>query len=359
MLLDESKNYDLTSDYVIEEIMGLAYLLPKEEEFTEQMRTQKLAAMPVSTVPKPDIVTADKSAFLKFLKLSNVRGVMYAYAYYTPADLDRFYDLQDADKAFFVQREEGAPPATTRASFGGYYSKSYYSAINPQKVVSDYEQYLLYCKYMRLALDLTYPTRLEIYALCEGRLICCRLEDPWLERLKLPNAPKLKAQCVGTGTPQGTGGKIAFRFRYVPLVDQDAARAAAAARDGLPDEPDMPTVRTETALSEHDKLLNAAVEDVLEMRAAREQEMRCHRAKSPAPGRIRSAAAPAETDAESTGEAEPAGKGRGAARRKVEQVILEELGAAETASAPAPAAEPSPQTKPAPAKPRGGKKKKK
>lgn len=210
----EQREFHLSSEIVLSKIEHLEYKLPKQEAFLADLRAQKFSAMQVNTVSQPDIVTTDRQAFLKYLRVSNIRGVMYAYSYYTESDLDRWFDLSAADKPFFHYVKKSVPGHYTHTAFGSVYFPPREIDGEPQE--SDFDQYLLYSKYMRLALDLSYPTRLDIYALQDGKLLCCRLVDPWLERLELPNAQMFKAMFIGKGAECPTNGMITFRFRYIP-----------------------------------------------------------------------------------------------------------------------------------------------
>lgn len=224
MVFDNPKEYRLTSENVQREIRELDYRLPPAEEFQAQMKAQKVATVQVSAAPVPDFVTSDRDAFFRYLRISNIRGVMFSYGYYTAADIDRFLDLQDADKLFF-RKKEGvqARPEYRLAYIEGYaVSMSNGTILNTD---TDYEDYLLYCKYMRLALDLSYPKQMDIFAIQQDRIHCCRLEDPWLERLTLPNAAMIKSQCLNSS---GGVHQIAFRFDYIPDTGFDPKADASA-----------------------------------------------------------------------------------------------------------------------------------
>jgi hypothetical protein len=232
MTFEDPKNYSVTSHDIISEIMDLDYRIPQAERFAAEMQAQKVTAVPVDEAPAADFVTADKAAFFSFLRACGVRGVLYRYAYYTASDVDRFYDLQDADKAFFsshVYAESAHEPGKV------FYSRRTGSQAGDAH--TDYEDYLLYCKYMRLALDLGCPKRMEIYALHEGKVLCCVLEDLWMERLQLPNAAMIKAQCVNTGTVRGSVGQISFRFTYIPESEFAGEEPQPAAGDAAPEQP--------------------------------------------------------------------------------------------------------------------------
>ena len=223
MLFEDLKNYNVTSHDIISEIMDLDYRIPQAERFAAEMQAQKVTAVPVDEAPAADFVTADKAAFFSFLRAAGVRGVLYRYAYYTASDVDRFYDLQDADKAFFsshVYAESAHEPGKV------FYSRRTGSQAGDAH--TDYEDYLLYCKYVRLALDLGCP---------KGKVLCCLLEDLWLERLQLPNAAMIKAQCVNTGTVRGSVGQISFRFTYIPESEFAGEEPKPAAGDAVPEQP--------------------------------------------------------------------------------------------------------------------------
>ena len=219
MVFDNPKEYRLTSEDVQREIRELDYRLPLAEVFQTQMKTQKIAAVPVAAAPQAEFICSDRYAFFKYLRANGIRGVMYSYLYYTAADIDRCYDLQDADKAFFRKRRRSNLYRDFPRSRYGMRAITENSSRIPAPCDTDYDSYLLYCKFLRLTLDLSYPKQMDIFALQGRRVLCCRLEDLWLERLALPNAAMIKSQCLNTGTVRDEDsegdGQIAFQFDYI------------------------------------------------------------------------------------------------------------------------------------------------
>ena len=224
MIQEKTVYFELTSNDVLRDVLNMNYRLPPAEEFQAQMKAQKVATVQVSAAPAPDFVTSDRDAFFRYLRISNIRGVMFSYGYYTAADIDRFLDLQDADKLFFRKKENVQARPEYRLAFieGCAIPMSNSTVLSTD---TDYEDYLLYCKYMRLALDLSYPKQMDIFAIQQDRIHCCRLEDPWLERLTLPNAAMIKSQCLNSS---GAVHQIAFRFDYIPDTGFDPKADASA-----------------------------------------------------------------------------------------------------------------------------------
>ena len=102
---------------------------------------------------------------------------------------------------------------------------------------SDFVYYLNYIKYVKLALDLTMPRELWLYAVHQGKTVACHLTDEWLTRLTLPNAQYIKETCVNFRNYSGyREGGIQFIFEYDVYSGSDEDDAAEAEAPSEPAE---------------------------------------------------------------------------------------------------------------------------
>lgn len=201
------KSFNVKASEVLDHIFSIKYLLPQEEELCADLRNRKLAPMPVTEPAKADFITCDKDAFLKYLRVSNIKSVMFCYQYYTEKDLDDAFTLSDAERAFFMKHL--CPPEEA------YEDVEIPVGITEPVKRSDFAYWLKYQKYIRLAVDLSIPKGLQLYAIYEGKILACILDDLWLDRLGLLNAQDIKQECVNTRNYSGYGERgFHFMFDY-------------------------------------------------------------------------------------------------------------------------------------------------
>lgn len=215
------KSFRVSASEVLEHIFSIDYLLPQEDTLCASLRERKLAPMPLTEPAKADFTTHDKEAFLRYLRVSSIKTVMFCYQYYTEEDLDNMYNLSDAERAFF--RTHMRAPA------------EYFNGDEEIPVITrpfeetDFVYWQDYQKYVRLALDLSYPKTLQLCTLHQGKVIACELDDLWLERLCLLNAQDIKQECVNTRNYSGYGkGGFNFTFDYDVGTDEEAEETEAA-----------------------------------------------------------------------------------------------------------------------------------
>lgn len=179
-----SEIMEYRSQEVMDQIMRMEYFLPEQNELTALLRARKFAPVQVVTQKFADFVTGSFEEYLRFLRVSNVRAVMFSYAYYTEKELNDLFRLEDGDKALFVRRENR----------DRYESYAVRMRRERTKTVadSDYADYLKYSQFVRSSVDLTHPKELRLYALHQGRIIACQQADAWLERLDLLNGSRLR-----------------------------------------------------------------------------------------------------------------------------------------------------------------------
>ena len=151
------------------------YFLPKREALLEKLRERKFIPMQVAQQRYADFVTGNMDDFLRYLRASNVRNVMYSYRYYSESEIEEMFRLEERDKALFCDCRYSGPHRRTIIRNGYNHCSTY----------SDYAFYLQYSKYVMQHIDLSRPNELRLYALVQGRVIACQLGDAWIERLDL------------------------------------------------------------------------------------------------------------------------------------------------------------------------------
>lgn len=216
------KTIAVKASEILEQVFGLEGALPDEDALNELLRTRKFAPMRVAVNEQTDFLADDMEGFLKFVRVNSIKSVLYSYRYYTEKDIDQEFSLSDAEKKFFskhmaepeiIYDENGEPMYPDSVPTGPYEE-------------SDFVYYLNYIKYMKLALDLTMPRELWLYALWQGKTVACHLTDEWLTRLSLPNAQSIKETCVSFRNYSGyREGGIQFIFEYDVYSDDDEAQA--------------------------------------------------------------------------------------------------------------------------------------
>ena len=92
--------------------------------------------------------------FLRFVRASNIRAVMYTYSYYGEQDLAEMFQLEDNDRSLFAA-VSGKPTAYDM----------YGASRNKTKVYkgTDYSSYLRYSKFVQENVDLGHPRELRLY----------------------------------------------------------------------------------------------------------------------------------------------------------------------------------------------------
>ena len=228
------KSIAVKASEVLEQAFGLEGKLPDEETLGELLRTRKFAPLRVDVTEQTDFLSDDMEAFLKFVRVNSIKSVLYSYRYYTEKDLDQEFRLSDAEKKFFSKHmaepeiicdENGQPMYPDSVPTGPYEE-------------SDFVYYLNYIKYVKLALDLTMPRELWLYAVHQGRTVACHLTAEWLTRLNLPNAQLVKETCVNFRNYSGyREGGIQFIFEYDVYSGDDEAEAQTDAEADAPAEP--------------------------------------------------------------------------------------------------------------------------
>ena len=190
--------YKVYASQVLAAAFDLDYQIPTPSELQETLQAKKLIAMPVECVKGGDFITADIAAFLNYVRLNNIKTVMYSFRFYTAEDIEEFYRLSPADKAFFQRKKPGS-----------------YVPNASEPVQDGFEQYQLYCRYIEAAVDLEYPKEVWLYALHNGKTVTCTVEDAWLERLPLPNAQSIRDVCLKSAAYSGEiEGMLVFSFVY-------------------------------------------------------------------------------------------------------------------------------------------------
>ena len=224
------KDFRISASEVQERISGIRYLLPQEEALCNLLRERKLAPMPVTDPAQADFTTHDKEAFLKFLRVSGIKSVMFCYEHYTDGDLDVMYSLSEAERAFFRTH-----PCSAAEYFG---DQEEIPDVEGLYEMSDHSYWMEYQKYIRQALDLSYPKSLRLYALYQGKVFVCELEDLWLDRLSLLNAQDIRQECINTRNYSGYGkGVFHFLFENDTVTDEETETAAEQTENSEADEP--------------------------------------------------------------------------------------------------------------------------
>lgn len=175
------------------------YCLPKREALIQTLRDRKFYPMQVAQQRYADFVTGNFDEFLRFLRVSNVRHVMFSYRYYTEPELEEMFRLEERDRALF--RDYRYPdPSRRPLNRDGRYRNS---------ENTDYAYYLRYSKFILENIDLSIPNELRLYALVQGRVIACQLGDAWFERLDFLTRNTLRKLAMEQNLGAGT---LAFSF---------------------------------------------------------------------------------------------------------------------------------------------------
>lgn len=185
---------------VLAEIADVEYLLPEKDHLIAMLRERKLTPVPVVMQRYADFVTGTLEGFLRFVRASNIRAVMYTYSYYGEQDLAEMFQLEDNDRSLFAV-VSGKPTAYDM----------YEARRNKTKVYegTDYSSYLRYSKFVQENVDLSHPKELRLYSLVQGKIVACQLGDAWLERISLPNRMSLRRYAM----EQNLGrGDLPFKF---------------------------------------------------------------------------------------------------------------------------------------------------
>ena len=163
-------------------VASAEYYLPKREELVTKLQTRKLIPMQVAQQRYADFVTGNLDEFLRFLRAGNVRQVMFSYSYYTAAEIEEMFRLDDRDKALFRNYSYPDPKKRPLTRERNHWNTEQ----------TDYAQYMRYAKCVQETLDLSHPKELRLYALVQGRVIACQLADAWILRLDLITRSRLR-----------------------------------------------------------------------------------------------------------------------------------------------------------------------
>ena len=195
---------------VLAEISALEYLLPEPEKLTAALRERKFTPVEVAPQKYADFVAGNLDAFLRYLRVNHIRSVMYSYLYYTEAEMNDLFTLEDSDKTLFRNRIGSGIDG--RGCYGSARRSQFYAE-------SDYGSYLQYSRFIRASLDLSHPKELRLYALHQGRIVACQLADAWMLRLNLISRPALRRMAASENL-----GKGCLQFGFVaPAVWPDEA----------------------------------------------------------------------------------------------------------------------------------------
>lgn len=205
--------YEFTNLTVKRVISELRYELPTVEELEHMLRNSRISMMPVDEIADRGIITRDLDAFVSYVTLNKIRTVMYSFGFYTRAEIETRYELRDSDKRFF--RGQRVEQKSSYASRYGYLRRE------PRPVEeSDYSYYLAFSRYVMRHLDFRHPKELVLYTLFEGRLVSCVIADDWVGRLPLPDAEKLRADCINPDFFNANGpGSVQFLFANTEAAD--------------------------------------------------------------------------------------------------------------------------------------------
>ena len=247
--------YKVYASQVLAAAFDLDYQIPTPSGLQEMLQAKKVLAMPVDCVRGGDFVTADIAAFLNYVRLNNIKTVMYSFRFYTAEDIEEFYRLSPADKAFFQRKTPGS-----------------YVPDAAESVQDGFEQYQLYCRYIEAAIDLEYPKEVWLYALHNGKTVTCTVEDAWLERLPLPNAQSIRDVCLKSVSYSGEiEGMLAFSFVYDTAAPEECEFSEERDGDVLVLEiPPEPEEMREAAEAPRDEIPDT-VTDLLEEQSAEEE----------------------------------------------------------------------------------------
>lgn len=223
---------EYTAAYVRNRLNAVKYRLPKEHELTEMLRARKFAPMEIALQRYVDFVTGDLEGFLKYLRVINVKGIMFSYKYYTQDEVANFFKVEDGDRTLF-----GGPPPVETSYYGILPGMSSYVKREYKLSNSCYSMYISYTKFVQENIDLSHPKELRLYALVEGKVVACQLADVWLERLNLLNRAEIRNNAMALNLGRG---ELSFYFfnSYTHCPEPELP----GSEDG---EPEMPTVQTE------------------------------------------------------------------------------------------------------------------
>lgn len=228
-----------TADYVRDMLNIVDYRLPKQQELTDILRARKFAPMEIALQRYADFVTGDLEAFLKYIRLSNVKGVMYSYKYYTEEEISERFKVEDGDRSLF-----GGPPPVETSYYGivpgqGSYVKREYKLSN-----TCYSMYIAYTKFLMETIDLAHPKELRLYALVEGKVIACQLADVWLERIDLLNRARIRNMAMKLNLGRGDLSFYFYNYNPVHLAPEQMESSVS--------DPEMPEIQSDTEKNEPD-----------------------------------------------------------------------------------------------------------
>ena len=217
----EAMVYYFKDTDILDALEDLEFVLPEFGELDEMMRERRVALLPVDEIPEIQLVTRNVAAFLRYIKLSQIRTVMCSYGYYTKKEVEARYELRDSDRRFFRSRPD--PTRSYRARYG-----------TPSRTEeTDYSGYIAFSRFLIEHLDLSHPNKLIMHTQYEGSLISCIAEDDWIGRLPLPDAEKMKAECLNPDYFNVHGaGCVSFFFRETGGLSRRARRKQGEDGDG-------------------------------------------------------------------------------------------------------------------------------
>lgn len=230
-------SYEIRASEALNKLERIPYQLPNLGRFTEMMRERKVALMPVDTVGEPDIVTRHFQSFLRFLKLNNIKVLLYGVRYYTAEEIEQNYRLQDADKRLFRRREVTVPPGASGAFRGTYGYRRRADAAYRLAETTDYSDYVAYARFMISKIDLRHPCAIRMYTIFQARMIACYAEDLWLRQIGMLDAQQFRDNYIHAENFRNYGDEsISFRFiddSAVYRSDQAQRAAFSEGRDSI------------------------------------------------------------------------------------------------------------------------------
>ena len=229
------KSYEIYASEAMKKLKSIPYQLPDVEQFSKIMQERKIALLPVEDAGEPDVVTKHFQGFLRYLKLNNIRTVLYSVQYYKPEDIEQNYKLLDADKRLFRCTKGGEMRVTTEVVMSGGMRRKGIVYRDPTETVSDYDQYVEYSRFMISHIDLRHPRAIRMYTILQGRIVACFAEDLWLQNIGMLDARQFKDNYIHADNFRSFGaGTVAFRF----IDDSLAARVQEGYADRFGTEAD-------------------------------------------------------------------------------------------------------------------------
>ena len=186
---------------IMDQIMAMEYLLPKQEELIQMLTVRKFAPVCVAQQESADFVTGNITQFLRFLRVNHIKAVLYSYRYYAEQDLEAKFQLEDGEKALFFNLNQASEENRYRLQARSYRLQ------RPEE--SDYSHYLRFVKFIRDTVDLRHPKEMRLYGICQGRVLACQCADAWLDRLMIPDGQFIRNYAMQYNLG---AGDLTFRF---------------------------------------------------------------------------------------------------------------------------------------------------